>query len=143
MTTAQYTSILNGTSSRRSLKHSQVYSDKIEIFRKIMICFCYFCKEVFLSQVSSMGTQFGPKNGDFQKFLAIFFFFLRTTGFQLKLLILIKSNALTSKWVWTWGQRVGQTRSKSCEKSKETALLIGFFHSFYSKYLLQQKVVAV
>ena len=142
MTTAQYTSILNGTSSRRSLKHSQVYSDKIEIFRKIMICFCYFCKEVFCLRCRPWGPNLGQKMVIFRSFQQ-FFFFLRTTGFQLKLLILIKSNALTSKWVWTWGQRVGQTRSKSCEKSKETALLIGFFHSFYSKYLLQQKVVAV
>ena len=38
---------------------------------------------------------------------------------------------IKSKWVWSWGKKVGQIRSnKCCEKSKEIGNIIRFFTCF-------------
>ena len=89
-----------------------------------MICFCYFCKkQLFFVLGVAHGdpsfAQVGPKNSNFQRFQQNIF---RTTGFQLKLLILIEyPNIFHQKpakkiKMCVLGQNLGQIRSNVVNK---------------------------
>ena len=75
---------------------------------------------------------------------------LRTTGFQLLLLIVIESlnifhwnPAKKIKVGVVLGKNLGQIRSNVVKKVKKQALSIRFFHILHGEYLLKQKVVVV
>ena len=93
-------------------KLSQWYFDKIKSFWKLMIWFCYFCKKKFFLLGVADGTPFSQKlHQKIVIFRSFTNFFSRTTGFWLKLLILIESQHISletskkkSRWVWSWGK---------------------------------------
>ena len=111
-----------------------------------MIWFCYFCKKtVFLFWTWPMGhgdpifVQVGSKNCNFWGFQQFFF---RTTGFQLKLLILIESpNSFQSGCGAS--AKFGPKQAQCCEKSEEMGIIISFFHILHGEYLLKLKVVVL
>ena len=90
-------------------------------------------------------VQVGPKNSNFEIFQQKF---SRTTGFQLKFLILIE---LSNIFNWepakktrvgvVLGQNLGQIRSNVVKKVKKQALPLHLFHILLGEYLLKQKVV--
>ena len=74
----------------------------------------------------------------------------KTTGFQLKLLILIEFlNIFHWKPVKkirvgvVLGQNLGQIRLNIVKKLKKQALSIGFFHILHEEYILKQKAVVL
>ena len=76
--------------------------------------------------------------------------FFRTTGFQLKLLILIESPSIfhgnpakKTKVGMVLGQNLDQFRSNIVKKVKKLALLISVFNILHVEYILKQKVVVV
>ena len=118
-----------------------------------MICFCYFYqkKKIFILGVVNndpFSMQIGLKKTIFKRFYQLFF---RTAGLQHKLLILIVSPnifhwkaAKKSKWVWSLGQILGQTRSNVVKKNKETGISMGFFfHILHEVYIYKQKLVVI
>ena len=77
-------------------------------------------------------AQVGPKNSNFQRFQQNF---LRTTGFQLKFLILIEfpnivhwKPAKKIKLGVVLGQNLGQIMSNVVKKVKKQVISLGFFH---------------
>ena len=109
-----------------------------------MTRFCYFCKKeiVFLFWAQCMGSPFLHKR--FQQF------FLRTTGFQLKLLILLQYPKIFNwklakkiKVGMILGQNLHRIRPNVTKKVKKQALTIRFFYILHEEYLLKQKVVLV
>ena len=75
---------------------------------------------------------------------------MRTTGFQLKFLILIESPNIVHwkpakkiKLGVVLGQNLGQIMSNVVKKVKKQAISLGFFHILLGEYLLKQKVVVV
>ena len=118
-----------------------------------MICFCHFCKKTFcLFWVWPIQTPFFaqvvPKNGNFQRFQQKIF---RTTGFQLKLLILIELPNIShwkpakkqTKWVWSLGKIWAKLGPMLRKKVQKLALSIGFSHILHVEYILKQDVVVV
>ena len=114
--------------------------DKIKSFWKLMIWFCYFCKKiVFFFWVWPMRTpilhKFSQKMLIFRGFSKFFF---RTTGFQLKLMILIASPnifhwkpAKKIKVGLVLRQNLGQIRPNVVKKVKKLVFVNRFFFIFY------------
>ena len=117
-----------------------------------MICFCYFCKKNYLfilgvAHGKPIFAQVGPKNGNFQGFQQFFF---RTTGFQLKLLILIefpniihRQSTKKKKVGVVFGAKFGPDQAQCCDKSIETSIINRFLSYFIGEYLLKLKAVVV
>ena len=92
-------------------------------------------------------AQVGPKISSFQRFQQNV---LRTTGFQLKFLILIEFSDIIH-WKPAKKNRTrccprakfGPNYVQCCEKSKEAGNIIRFFHILLEDYLLEQEAVAV
>ena len=87
-----------------------------------------------VAQSDPFFAQVGSKNGNFWRFYHIFFFF-RTTGLQLKLLILIESPNI---FYWKPAKKsVCSIAGKKfklgpmLKKVKKVALSIGFFHNLH------------
>ena len=76
-------------------------------------------------------------------------FFFKTTGFQLKLSILIESPNIfhwkpaKNKVHLVLGQNLGQIRCNVVTKSNETGIINRFFHILNEEYILNQQVVVV
>ena len=76
---------------------------------------------------------------------------LKTTGFQLKFLILIefpdilhlKPAKKKTKSGVVLGQNLGQIMSNVMKKVKKQAISLGFFHILFGDYLLKQEAVVV
>ena len=75
---------------------------------------------------------------------------LKTTGFQLKFLILIEfpdilhwKPAKKIKLGVVLGQNLGQIMSNVMKKVKKQAISLGFFHILFGDYLLKQEAVVV
>ena len=113
-----------------------------------MICFVISEKKKKLFWAGSMGTPFLHRYLGNKCLLVVIFrgfsnFFFTTTGFQLKLLILIESPdifhwepAKKIKVGVVLGQYLGQIRSNVVKKVKKQALSIVFFHILNGEYLL-------
>ena len=102
------------------------YFHKIKSFWELMICFCYFClKKFFPVRTWPIMSHFfanWTKKTIFKRFYQLFF---RTAGLQYKLLILIESpnifhwkSAKKVKWVWSFGQTLGQIKSNVMKKQR-------------------------
>ena len=91
----------------------------------------------------------GPKNSSFWKVLP--YFFSRTTGFQLQLLILIESSKhilletsiKKPKWVWSWDKIWAKLGPLLWKKVKKQAVPIAFFHILHGWYILKSIEVVV
>ena len=115
-----------------------------------MICFCHFCKKknfvcVGCGPYQPLFSEFGHKNDNFYRFHQNI---LRTTGLQLKLLMLIESpNIFHWKPEKKMGvilvKNLGQISSNVVKKVKNLALSISFSHMLHREYILKQEVVVV
>ena len=101
----------------------------MESFWKLMICFCYFCKNSFFFILGEI------------KFLRGFTNFFSELLDSNKLLILIESliifhwkSAKKSKVIVVFEQNLGQIRSNVVKKTKKLAFQGCFFHNLHEVY---------
>ena len=111
------------------------YFDKIKIFSKLKMSFCYFCQKKSIVGVvhnDLLFVQIGPQKTLFKRFYQLF---SRTAGLQHKLLILISESPKIFHWksvkkVKSLGQNLDQIRSNVINKQRNW-----YFNGFFLKIL--------
>ena len=120
------------------------YFDKIKIFSKLKMSFCYFCQKKSIVGVvhnDLLFVQIGPQKTLFKRFYQLF---SRTAGLQHKLLILISESPKIFHWksvkkVKSLGQNLDQIRSNVINKQRNW-YFNGFFFIFSINYTSTSKI---
>ena len=120
------------------------YFDKIKIFSKLKMSFCYFCQKKSVVGVvhnDLLFVQIGPQKTLFKRFYQLF---SRTAGLQHKLLILISESPKIFHWksvkkVKSLGQNLDQIRSNVINKQRNW-YFNGFFFIFSINYTSTSKI---
>ena len=127
-----------------SLSQNIWYFDKIKIFSKLKMSFCYFCQKKSIVGVvhnDLLFVQIGPQKTLFKRFYQLF---SRTAGLQHKLLILISESPKIFHWksvkkVKSLGQNLDQIRSNVINKQRNW-YFNGFFFIFSINYTSTSKI---
>ena len=120
------------------------YFDKIKIFSKLKMSFCYFCQKKSIVGVvhnDLLFVQIGPQKTLFKRFYQLF---SRTAGLQHKLLILISESPKIFHWksvkkVKSLGQNLDQIRSNVINKQRNW-YFNEFFFIFSINYTSTSKI---
>ena len=120
------------------------YFDKIKVFSKLKMSFCYFCQKKSIVGVvhnDLLFVQIGPQKTLFKRFYQLF---SRTAGLQHKLLILISESPKIFHWksvkkVKSLGQNLDQIRSNVINKQRNW-YFNGFFFIFSINYTSTSKI---